>query len=98
MGSALLSLQARPAQRLRVQAVLALTAQLVRSAAGKLESSSLDRLIGERRRWLRELRNGINCPRELGCFEAMQAAVDESDRALRRIIEGEAGCSRASIP
>jgi hypothetical protein len=96
--SALLSLQARPAQRLRVQAVLAVTAQLVRGASGRLESRNVDRLIGERRRLLRELRGGINCPRELGCFEAMQAAVEESDRALRRIIEGERACSRASIP
>lgn len=96
--NAMLSLQARPAQRLRVQAVLAVTAQLVRSASGRLESHSVDRLMIERRRLLRELRSGINCPRELGCFEAMQAAVEESDRALKRIIEGEDGCSRVSIP
>lgn len=92
------SLQRRPAQRLRVQAVLAVSAQLIRGASGDLEADRLDRLMKERRRLLRELRNGIDCPRQLGCFEAMAAAVDESDRALACIIEKEAACSRASIP
>ena len=87
MDPALVSLQARPAQRLRVQAVLALSAQLIRGAGGALEADRLDYLMGERRRLLRELRNGIHGARELGCFEAMQAAVEESDRALRCIIE-----------
>jgi len=94
MGAELLSLQARPAQRLRVQAVLALSAQLIRTVGGSVESRSVDELIGERRRLLRELRNGILCPRELGCFEAMQAAVEESDRALRRIMEDHSECPR----
>lgn len=86
MGS-LQGLQARPAQRLRVQAVLAVSFQLVRSAAGALEPGRLQTLMGERRRLLRELRNGIDDARELGCFEAMQAAVEESDRALLRILK-----------
>jgi len=98
MNAAQTSLQARPVQRLRVQAVLAVSAQLIRGAGGTIEAESLDRLMVERHRLLRELRNGIHCPRELGCFEAMQAAVEESDRALRRIIQAEATCSRASIP
>lgn len=98
MGPSLTSLQARPAQRLRVQAVLAVSAQLIRSAGGDIEAGSLDRLMTERRRLLRELRNGISCPRELGCFEAMQAAVEESDRALRRIIESVGtGADRATM-
>jgi hypothetical protein len=96
MNAQLVSLQVRPVQRLRVQSVLAVSALLIRSAGGALEPAGLDRLMSERRRLLRELRDGINCPRELGCFEAMQAAVDESDRALRRIMER--GCSKASIP
>jgi hypothetical protein len=87
MDGTLVSLQARPAQRLRVQALLAVSAQLIRRAGGRLEADGMDRLMRERRRLLRELRNGIHCPRELGCFEAMEAAVEESDRALRRIIE-----------
>ena len=103
MGAAVLSLQARPAQRLRVQAVLALSAQLIRGAGGKVEPQGLDHLMGERRRLLRELRNGILCPRELGCFEAMQAAVEESDRALRRIIQDQdegtrQECTKVSTP
>jgi hypothetical protein len=98
MPAASASLLLRPAQRLRVQAVLAVSAQLIRCAGGNLQAEGLDCLIGERRRLLRELRNGIDCPRELGCFEAMAAAVDESDRALRRIMNDEAACSRASTP
>jgi hypothetical protein len=91
------SLQARPVQRLRVQALMALSAQLIRGAGGRIESGALDDLMTERRRVLRELRNGIASPRELRCFEAMQSAVEESDRALRRIIEDEQ-CTRASTP
>ena len=98
MSAALSSLQVRPVQRLRVQAVLALSAQLIRGAGGMIEPQSLDRLMEERRRLLRELRNGIGSPGELGCFEAMQAAVDESDCALRRIINDEAQCTKASTP
>lgn len=98
MNGAALALQTRPIQRLRVQGVLAAGAQLVRDVAGQIESRSIDRLMSERRRLLRELRMGIDCARELVCFEAIQAAVDESDRALRRIIEEETGCSKASIP
>jgi hypothetical protein len=89
-------LQARPVQRLRVQALMAVTAQLIRRAGGNIEADSLDRLIAERRRLLRELRNGIGSPRELGCLEAMEAAVEESDRALRRIMINEAPCTKAS--
>ena len=96
MAVALSSLQARPAQRLRVQAVLAVSAQLIRGAGGMIEREHLDRLMTERRTLLRELRNGIECDRELGCFEAMQAAVEESDRALRRIMESP--CTKASTP
>ncbi|RYG66683.1 hypothetical protein EON77_17205 [bacterium] len=80
-------LQTRPAQRLRVQGVLAVSFQLVRGAAGALEVERLRGLMSERRRLLRELRNGIDGARELGCFEAMQAAVEESDRALDRILK-----------
>jgi hypothetical protein len=97
MSAATTSLQARPAQRLRVQAVLAVSAQLVRRMAGRVEAATVVHLMDERRILLRELRNGINCPRELGCFEAMQAAVEESDRALHSIMT-RAGCSKASIP
>ena len=96
--AALNGLQARPAQRLRVQGVLAVGLQLVRSASGALEASRLQHLMGERRRLLRELRNGIDDARELGCFEAMQAAVEESDRALQSIIKSEATCTKASTP
>jgi hypothetical protein len=96
MNAELVSLQARPLQRLRVQSVLAVSALLIRSAGGALEAKGLAQLMDERRRLLRELRDGINCPRELGCFEAMQSAVDESDRALRSIMER--GCSKASTP
>jgi hypothetical protein len=95
MSTATLSLQARPAQRLRVQALLALSAQLIRGAGGIIEADSLDALMIERHRVLRELRNGLDSPRELGCYEAMQAAVEESDRALRRIMKDET-CTRAS--
>lgn len=87
--STLSALQVRPAQRLRVQAMMAVTLQLVRSAAGRLEPGSLERLMGERRRLLRELGNGIEGARELGCFEAMRAAVEESDRALQHILKDE---------
>jgi hypothetical protein len=97
MSAALASLQARPAQRLRVQAVLALSARLIRGVGGMIESEGLGQLMAERRRLLRELRNGIHCSRELGCFEAMQAAVEESDRALRRIME-QSSCTKASTP
>ena len=98
MSAALASLQVRPAQRLRVQAVLAVSAQLIRGAGGMIEAARLDRLMVERRRLLRELGNGIHGARELGCFEAMQAAVEESDRALRRIMNNEGTCTRASTP
>ena len=98
MCAELSSLQVRPVQRLRVQAVLALSAQLIRGAGGMIEPQSLDRLMEERRRLLRELRNGIGSAGELGCFEAMQAAVDESDSALRCIIERQTQCTRASTP
>ena len=92
-GTSLAGLQARPAQRLRVQAVLAVSFQLVRSASGDLQPGQLRRLMGERRRLLRELRNGIDDTRELGCFEAMQAAVEESDRALDRILKDPLACT-----
>jgi hypothetical protein len=98
MAGTVASLLVRPVQRLRVQAVLALSMQLVRRSGGTIEADGLADLIGERRRLLRELRNGIDCPRELGCFEAMAAAVEESDRALRRIMKDEGVCSRASTP
>ena len=98
MSAALSSLQVRPAQRLRVQAVLAVSAQLIRGAGGIIHAGSLGRLMEERRKLLRELRNGIHCSRELGCFEAMQAAVEESDRALQSIIKSEATCTKASTP
>ncbi len=97
MSSALSSLQARPAQRLRVQAVLAVSAQLIRGAGGMIEPDSLDRLMAERHKLLRELRNGIHCDGELGCFEAMQAAVEESDRALRRIMEHVDSCAGRAV-
>jgi len=99
--AALSALAARPAQRLRLQAVMAVSAQLIRRAGGTLETESLRRLMTERRRLLSELRNGIQSPRELGCFEAMQAAVEESDRALQRIMKDVAGehtCTKASTP
>jgi len=91
------SLQIRPAQRLRVQAVLAVSAQLIRGAGGMIEPDRLDHLMSERRRLLRELRNGILEQHELGCFEAMKAAVDESDRALRRIMK-DGTCTKVSTP
>ena len=97
MAAALTSLQVRPAQRLRVQAVLAVSAQLIRGAGGMIEPDSLDRLMTERRKLLRELRNGISCDRELGCFEAMQAAVEESDRALRCIMEHVEACPGQAV-
>jgi hypothetical protein len=93
--SALPSLRVRPVQRLRVQAVLAVSLQLVRGAGKSLPPDGLQELMSERRRLLRELRTGIECPTELGCFEAMQAAVEESDRALLRIMTDERGCTRA---
>lgn len=97
MASALASLQGRPAQRLRVQAVLAVSAQLIRGAGGMIEPAGLDRLMRDRRKLLRELRNGISGERELGCFEAMQAAVEESDRALRRIMEHVGPCANRTV-
>ncbi len=97
MEPAVASLQARPVQRLRVQTLLTLSAQLIRGAGGDIEPGSLDRLMSERQRVLRELRNGILSPRELRCFEAMEAAVEESDRALRRIMK-DVQCTRASTP
>lgn len=97
MSGALGSLQVRPAQRLRVQAVLAVSAQLIRGAGGMIEPDRLTHLMSERRRLLRELRNGIMEPRELGCFEAMEAAVEESDRALRRIMK-DGTCTKVSTP
>lgn len=97
MSGAVGSLQVRPAQRLRVQALLAVSAQLIRGAGGMIEPDSLDRLMSERRRLLRELRNGIVEQRELGCFEAMEAAVEESDRAIRRIMK-DGTCTKVSTP
>ena len=88
-GGAVVALRSRPSQRLRAQAVLTVSAQLIRGAGSRCEPDMLTRLMGERRRLLRDLRNGIACPHELGCFEAMQTAVEESDRALRRIIENQ---------
>jgi hypothetical protein len=75
---------------------MAVSAQLIRGAGGIIEPDSLDRLMSERHRLLRELRNGIGSPRELGCLQAMEAAVEESDRALRRIMINEAPCTKAS--
>lgn len=93
--STLASLQGRPIQRLRVQGLLAVSSQLVRGAARRTEPRVLRQLMLERRRLLRELGNGIREAHELGCFEAMRAAVVESDRALLRIMKDQRACTRA---
>ena len=83
-------LQARPAQRLLVQGVMAVTAQLLRSLSESLDAAAMRALLAERQRLLRELGRGIRGERELGCYEAMRAAVAESDVAIAVMLNGEA--------
>ena len=90
VGGPRLWLQARPAQRLLVQGVLALTAQLVRAIAAGSDAQDVRALMAERQRLLRELGRGIRGERELGCYEAMRAAVTESDVAIAVMLNGEA--------
>ncbi|MEP7311479.1 MAG: hypothetical protein ABI859_02760 [Pseudomonadota bacterium] len=85
-----MSLQARPAQRLLVQGVLATTAQLIRSLGQGSNAAALQGLVAERRRLLRELGRGIGGERELGCYEAMRSAVSESDAAIAVMLNGKA--------
>ncbi|MEP7311682.1 MAG: hypothetical protein ABI859_03820 [Pseudomonadota bacterium] len=83
-------LQVRPAQRLLVQGVMALTAQLVRSLGQGSNAAALQELVAERQRLLRELGRGIRGERELGCYEAMLSAVVESDAAIEVMLNGKA--------
>lgn len=85
-------LQARPAQRLLVQGVMAVTAQLVRKLGQNGQdddSAALQELMAERQRLLRELGRGIRGERELGCYEAMRTAVIESDAAIAVMLNSE---------
>ena len=83
-------LQARPAQRLLAQGVLAITAQLVRRLGDNGAGTALQGLVAERQRLLRELGRGIRGERELGCYEAMRTAVVESDAAIAVMLESRA--------
>jgi hypothetical protein len=85
-GAGPLLLQSRPAQRLLVQGVMALTGQLVRGIGEQRDPLALRGLMGERHRMVRELGNSVGDGAALTCLAAMTAAVLESDRALEVIL------------
>ena len=75
-------LQSTPAQRLLVQGVLAVTGQLVRCIGGRTDAASVQALVAERHRMLRELGHSVTDDAALGCLAALTAAVIELDLAL----------------
>jgi hypothetical protein len=77
-----LLLQATPAQRLQVQGVMALTGQLVRGIGSRADAASMQELVEERHRMLRELGHSVTDDAAIGCLAALTAAVIESDLAL----------------
>jgi hypothetical protein len=75
-------LQSTSAQRLLVQGVMALTGQLVRGIGSQTDADSMQELVDERHRMLRELGHSVTDDAALGCLAALTAAVIELDLAL----------------
>jgi hypothetical protein len=75
-----------PAQRLLAQSVMASTHQLVRSVRDGRQPAAIRGLMGERRRLLAELARYVNVPGGAGSLAALEAAVNESDRTLEKLI------------
>jgi hypothetical protein len=77
---------ARAAQRLLLQGVMASTFQLVRGMRDGHESSRLQGLIEERQRMFVELARDVDVPESDGALAALRAAIAESDRTLAALI------------
>lgn len=77
---------ARAAQRLLLQGVMASTFQLVRGMRDGHEPGRLQGLIAERQRMFGELARDVDVSQGDGALAALRAAIAESDRTLAALI------------
>lgn len=77
---------ARAAQRLLLNGVMASTFQLVRNVRDGRDPAAVRSLMGERWRMLAELARDVDVSQGAGPLAALHCAIIESDRTLEALI------------